>query len=154
MTTRPTEIEVSADDDLPALAISPEKVCFVIIKAREFDVKDVVTEPDPGSNPTDDLMIAVLEDRSDDPVVQELTSFISSLSEDEQIDLVALAWLGRDDNTIEDWSELRAEAARAHRTDNNHTANYLLGMPLLGDQLEEALSLFGQSCEDVEMNRL
>ena len=124
MTTRPTEIEVSPDDDLPALAISPEKVCFVIIKAREFDVKDVVTEPDDGSNPIDDRMIAVLEDRSDDPVVQELTSFISSLSEDEQIDLVALAWLGRDDNTIEDWSELRAEAARAHRTDNNHTANY------------------------------
>lgn len=154
MTTRPTEIEVSSDDDLPALTMSPEKVCFVIIKAREFDVKDVVTEPDPGSNPTDDRMISVLEDRSNDPVVQELTSFISSLSEDEQIDLVALAWLGRDDNTIEDWSELRAEAARAHRTDNNHTANYLLGMPLLGDQLEEALSLFGQSCEDVEMNRL
>ena len=154
MTTRPTEIEASPNDDVPDLAISPEKVCFVIIKAREFDVKDVVTEPDPGSNPTDDLMIAVLEDRSDDPVVQELASFISSLTEDEQIDLVALAWLGRDDNTIEDWSELRAEAARAHRTDNNHTANYLLGMPLLGDQLEEALSLFGQSCEDVEMNRL
>ena len=154
MTTRPTEIEVSPGDDLPALAISPEKVCFVIIKAREFDVKDSVTEPDAGSNPSDDKMIAVLEDHGDDPVVEELTSFISCPSEDEQIDLVALAWLGRDDNTIEDWSELRAEAARAHRTDNNHTANYLLGMPLLGDQLEEALSLFGQSCEDVEMNRL
>jgi len=152
MTIRPTEIEV--DDELPTLTISPEKVCFVIIKAREFDVKDIVTEPDSGSNPTDDRMISVLEDRSDDPVVEELTSFISSLSEDEQIDLVALAWLGRDDNTIEDWSELRAEAARAHRTRTNHTANYLLGMPLLSDQLEEALSLFRRSCDDVEMNRM
>ena len=28
----------------PALTISPEKVCFIIIKAREFDAKDVVTE--------------------------------------------------------------------------------------------------------------
>ena len=52
MTTRPTEIEVSPGDDLPALAISPEKVCFVIIKAREFDVKDAVTEPNAGSNPS------------------------------------------------------------------------------------------------------
>ena len=36
-------------DDESVLTISPEKVCFIIIKAREFDVKDVVTDPDPGS---------------------------------------------------------------------------------------------------------
>ena len=53
------------------LQISPEKVCFVVIKAREFDVKDAVTEPDPGSNPSDDQMVAVLEDHADDPVVEE-----------------------------------------------------------------------------------
>jgi Protein of unknown function (DUF3775) len=87
-------------------------------------------------------------------VVEELTSFISSLTEDEQIDLVALAWLGRDDNAIEDWQELRQEAARAHRSRTTQTAEYLLGMPLLSDQLEEALSLFGQSCEEFEANRL
>jgi hypothetical protein len=154
MAIRPKQIEETSRDDLPAVSISPEKVCFVIIKAREFDVKDAVTEPDAGSNPSDDKMISVLEDHGDDPVVEELTSFISSLSEDEQIDLVALAWLGRDDNAIEDWSELRAEAARAHRSRIRHTADYLLGMPLLSDQLEEALSLFGQSCEEFEINRL
>jgi hypothetical protein len=154
MAIRPTQIEPISGSDLPALAISPEKVCFVIVKAREFDVKDVVTEPDTGSNPTDDRMIAVLEDHRDDPVAEELTCFISSLSEDEQIDLVALAWLGRDDNTIEDWPELRAEAARAHSTRTTHTADYLLGIPLLGDQLEEALSLLGQSCQDFEADRL
>jgi hypothetical protein len=149
MATRqaPTQVERPVDD-LPVLFISPEKVCFIIVKAREFDVKDVVTEPDAGSNPSDDRMIAILEDHRDDPVVEELTSFISSLSEDEQIDLVALAWLGRDDNALEDWTELRAEATRLHRTGTTHTADYLLGMPLLGDELEEALSLLGYSCED------
>jgi hypothetical protein len=85
------------------LTISPEKVAFIIMKAREFDVKDPVTEPDVGSNPTDDENTAVLEDHRDDPVVEELTSLINSLSEDEQIDLVALAWLGRDDYTADDW---------------------------------------------------
>ena len=154
MPKQPERIEESPAEELPALAISPEKVCFVIIKAREFDVKDVVTEPDTGSNPSDDKMIAVLENHGDDPVVQELTSFISDLSEDEQIDLVALAWLGRDDNTIEDWAALREEAARAHSTRTTHTANYLLGTPLVSDYLEEGLSLFGQSCEDFEINRL
>jgi uncharacterized protein DUF3775 len=155
---RPKAIEEKKDQgsapELPALTISPEKVCFVIVKAREFDVKDTVTEPDTGSNASDDNMISVLEDHGDDPVLEELTAFISSLSEDEQVDLVALAWLGRDDNTIEDWEDLREEAARAHSTRTTHTADYLLGMPLLGDYLEEGLSLFGQSCGEYELNRL
>ena len=71
--------------------ISSEKVCFIIIKAKEYDAKDEITEPDPGSNPSDDKDAAVLEDHEGDPVVEELTSLIDSLSEDEQIDLVALA---------------------------------------------------------------
>ena len=154
MTKQPKRIEVRSSEELPSLAISPEKVCFVVVKAREFDVKDVVTEPDTGSNPSDDKMISVLEDHGDDPVVEELTSFISSMSEDEQIDLVALAWLGRDDNTIDDWQALREEAARAHSSRTTHTANYLLGTPLVSDYLEEGLSLFGLSCEDFEANRL
>ncbi len=130
--------------ELPEISISDEKLCFVIEKAREFDVKDVVTDPDPASNPADDAMIAVLEDHRDDPVVQELVAVITSMSVDEQIDLVALTWLGRGDGGVEDWKELRAEAARAH---NRHTARYLLGVPLLADYLGEAASLFGIECE-------
>lgn len=134
-----------------ALTISPEKVCFVIIKAREFDAKDEVTEDDPGSNPSDDRDAAVLEDHADDPVVEELTSFINALSEDEQVDLVALAWLGRDDYAATDWPAVRAEAADAH---TNRTAEYLLGMPMVGDFLEEGLALLGYSCEEFEIDRL
>ena len=132
-------------DNLPELSISEEKLCFIIAKAREFDVKDVVTDPDDASNATDDAMLSVLEDHKDDPVVQELAAVIFAMSEDEQIDLVALTWLGRGDGTIEDWSELRAEAARAH---NRRTASYLLGIPVLADYLEEAISQFGISCNE------
>lgn len=138
-------------NESPQLQISPEKVCFVIIKAREFDVKDLASEPDPGSNPADDKMIAVLEDHEDDPVTEEIRAAIDSMSEDEQIDLVALAWLGRGDYTADDWESVRADAASAH---NNRTASYLLGMPLLGDYLEEGLSLLGFTCEPYEINRL
>jgi Protein of unknown function (DUF3775) len=133
-----------ANQDFPEISISDEKLCFIIEKAREFDVKDVVTDPDSGSNPADDAMIAVLEDHRDDPVVQELIAVIKSMSVDEQIDLVALTWLGRGDGGLEDWQELRAEAARAH---NRRTAAYLLGIPLLADYLGEAASLFGIECE-------
>ena len=138
-------------EDTSTLTISPEKVCFIILKAREFDAKDEVTEPDPASNPSDDREAAVLEDHSDDPVVEEITSLINSLSEDEQIDLVALTWLGRDDYSAADWPAVRAEAARAH---NERTANYLLGTPLLADFLEEGLSMLGYSCTEFEMGRL
>ena len=135
----------------PELAISPEKVCYLVVKAREFEVKDAVTDPNSGSNATDDAMIAVLEDHRDDPTGAELRAFIGALSEDEQVDLVALAWLGRGDGTIADWKEIRAEASRAH---NNRTASYLLGMPLLPDHLEEGLSAFNCSCQEFEMGHL
>jgi hypothetical protein len=94
----------------PSLTIATEKICFIIVKAREFDVKDEVTDPDDASNATDDNMISVLEDHRDDPVANEIRGFIGAMNEDEQIDLVALTWLGRGDGTIEDWDELRAEA--------------------------------------------
>ncbi len=152
MRSNQTEPDEAYGDE--ALTISPEQVCFIIIKAREFDVKDANSELESGSNASDDRMISVLEDRRDDPVSQELASFIANMTEDEQIDLVALAWLGRDDNTIEDWPSIRQEAAGAHRSQAGGTARYLLGMPLLGDYLEEGLSMFGKSCEQFEIGRL
>src|SRR5258707_10081099 len=135
-------------DAIPTLSISTEKICFVVLKAREFDVKDADTSSDEdGSNPADDRMVEVLENRPDDPVDQELVAFIEAMSEDEQVDLVTLTWLGRGDGGLEDWDDLRAEAARVH---NRRTASYLLGIPLLPDFLEEALAAFGRSCKEFE----
>ena len=143
--------DIPDDTDAGVLTISPEKVFFVIVKAREFDAKDPVTDPNDGSNPTDDGAAAVLEDHRDDPTVQEIIAFINAMSVDEQVDLVALAWLGRDDYTAADWASVREEAAAAH---NRRTASYLLGMPLLGDVLEEGLALLGYSLEEFEKERL
>ncbi len=137
--------------DAPNLSISPEKVCYLIVKAREYDVKDEVTDPDPGSNASDDGMRAVLEDHGDDPVRREIVAFIHALNVDEQVDLVALTWLGRGDGDLDAWDELRGEAERAH---NKRTASYLLGIPLLGDYLEEGLAACGLSCEEFEEGRL
>lgn len=135
---------------VPPLSISTEKVCFVIIKSRAFAAKDVVTEPDRDLDAADDGMIEVLEDDTGDASAQEVSEFVAAMTEDEQADLVALAWLGRGDGTWEEWASLRSEALRSL---NGHTAEYLLGMPLASDYLEEALSLFGRSCGDEETNR-
>jgi hypothetical protein len=87
------------------------------------------------------------EDHSKRTDRSELSGFIRGLNEDEQIDLVALTWLGRGDGDLDNWRDLRAEASRAH---NARTASYLIGTPMLADYLEEALSQFGKSFEDFE----
>jgi len=53
--------ELPETTELPDLSISDEKLCFIIAKAREFDVKDVVTDAGDSSNPSDDMNRAVLE---------------------------------------------------------------------------------------------
>jgi hypothetical protein len=133
------------------LNVSTEQVCFIITKARQFEVKDLPTVSDPGSNESDDRMVGVLEARAGDPVAEEIRAFVEALDEDQQIDLVALAWVGRGDFGIGGWAEARAQAAAAH---NDRTADYLLGLPLLSEFLEDALSDCGKSCEDEEMGRL
>ncbi|ACB96270.1 DUF3775 domain-containing protein [Beijerinckia indica] len=131
----------------PNLSISPEKIGFIISLARQFDAKDVLTDVDSGSNPSDDGGVDILEDQANDPVQRELISFINDLNIDEQIELVALTWLGRGDDTVDGWSGLRRLAADAH---NERTATYLLGIPLLGDFLEEGATQCGYSVEDLE----
>jgi hypothetical protein len=130
---------------MPELAISADKVRFLIEKMREFDVKEASSDPDSGSNGADDNMIDVLADNGDDPVAHEITGFIDAMDEDEQIDLVALMRLGRGDGSIEDWDELRREAADGR---NTRTATYLLGEPLVSDYLAEGLDAFGLSWDD------
>lgn len=142
---------ISTEIDPPEVTIEPDTVCFLIVKAREFDVKDVRTVSNPGSNESDDHMVSVLEDNPDDPVEQELRAVINELNVDEKADLVAMMWLGRGDGGIEDWEALREEAARAR---SRRTAHYLLGIPLLADYLEEAMSIFGWSCADIEKDHL
>lgn len=134
------------DETLIDLSLPLETICMVIAKAREFDVKEGSTDPDASALDDDDIPAAALEDRPSDPVEQELRELISDLSEDGQIDLVALMWLGRDEGSVEDWAELRENAAQAH---NEHTAGYLCGTPLLPDYLEAGLSVAGLDCDDV-----
>lgn len=140
--------DISAPDTDPEafeLGIATDKVCFIVVKARQFDAKEGNADPNSGSDPPDDNFTDVLEDKPDDPVHRELTGFISSLDLEEQVNLVALAWLGRGTYDKSEWNEALSTARQEH---NNRTAQYLLGLPMLGDYLEEGLSQFGRSCSD------
>jgi hypothetical protein len=129
---------------MAGLEISPAKVGFVIVKAREIAAK--VAAWDDGATSDHDAD-SILESFSDDATQDQLKEFIRDLNVDEQASLVALAWIGRGSFTPEELDEALA-TARAEQ--NSRTDDYLLGMPLLPDYLEEGLDRLGYSVEDAE----
>jgi hypothetical protein len=135
----------------PELEIGLTKLCYIIIKAREFDAKVEPLEMEDGSNPTDDDEREILEDQPDDPTYQELFDALDNLNDDEQVELVALSWIGRGDFTAEEWN---AALVAARDASNERTAAYLIGTPNLADELEEGLAAFGLSCSETEMKHL
>ena len=131
---------------MPDLNISPEKVAWVIMRAREFEAK--VSAFDDGDPETaDEDGAGILENRADDSTISELTGFFQGLNDDEEVELVALAWIGRGTYSAEEWDEAVA-TARAER--NTRTERYLLGMPQLADYLEDGLDAIGISPADAE----
>lgn len=133
---------------MAGIEISPTKVGFVIVKAREYGAKVGAWDE---SATSDHDAESILEDFADDSTVAELIEFIRDLNVDEQLSLVALAWIGRGSFGADELADA-LETARAER--NNRTAEYLLGMPLLSDYLEEGLSALGYSVEDAEDDAL
>lgn len=133
------------------LTTSSEKVCFIIVKAREFDVKVDPSELEEGSNPSDDRDVEILEDQLDDSTQQELIDALEGLNQDELLDVVTLTWIGRGDFTAKEWDAARAEAEGMR---NKHIPSYLVETPLLADYLQEGLSSMGFSCDGVEKDHL
>jgi Protein of unknown function (DUF3775) len=133
---------------MAGLEISPAKVGFVIVKSREIAAK--VAAWDDGATSDHDAE-SILESFSDDATQDELMGFIRDLNEDEQASLVALAWIGRGSFGPDELEEALAMARAEH---TNRTDEYLLGMPLLPDYLEEALDRLGYSVEDAEDDAL
>lgn len=77
----------------------------------------------------------------------ELRGFIDRLSEDEQVALVAVMWIGRGSFEAEELDEALATARDEATTP---TADYLLGTPHLSDHLENGLDALGYSAMDDE----
>ena len=157
------------------LEMDVDKVCFVVVKMREYEEEGLIraeTEDDEvdldedaeeelgaaggldnadGEGDEDGEDDDPLESASEDGILEELTTFIRNLDEEEQIELVALTWLGRGDYEADQWSEATEAASERH---NKRTAEYLIGIPLLPDYLEEGLAAFDLSCVDFDESRL
>lgn len=131
--------------------IATDTVCRIVIKARQFDVKEGEVDPDEASNATDDGFTDVLEDDPDDPVYLELKSFIDGLDVDDQCELLALMWIGRGDYDQSEWGRA-FKLAQDERTER--TAEYLLGTPLLADLLSEGMAYYDMNCNELEREHL
>lgn len=131
--------------------LSLEKACFIVVKAREVDAQvDVGEEAEDASSPIDENEVEALAAGAGSVVQEELVTAIEELNEDEQAELVALALLGREDFSKEEWDDALEEAKTVA---GSGAADYLTGMPLLGDYLENGLDAFGLDCAQLdEMN--
>ncbi|MEO1639648.1 MAG: DUF3775 domain-containing protein [Pseudomonadota bacterium] len=93
------------------LSITADKLAEVIILARELDRAE-----------------------------NEFDGFVDQLTEDEQIALVAVFWIGRGSFEPADLEEALDTAAREATT---ATAHYLKGSPHLSDHLEAGMEALG-----------
>ncbi len=100
------------------LEISPHKVAQVILMSRELGRAE-----------------------------GELRAFIERMTEDEQAELVAIMWIGRESFDVEDIAEAIATAKAEASVP---CADYLLGTPHMSDHLENGLDALGISATDVE----
>lgn len=130
------------------LTIGPDTVRLFILKAKAISAA-MKADYDDGSEHEIELQDqardshqhdGLMEEESGDLTEQELRELISDLNEDEAAELIALAWLGRGDFDAREWPEAVAEARQRGR---RKTAEYLLGMPMLGAWLEEGLEAIG-----------
>ncbi len=130
------------------LTIGPDTVRLFIEKANAISaaVKDdyadgseheVELDGDTRDNHHHD---GLAEEKADNLMAEELRELINDLNVDEAAELIALMWIGRGDYDASEWSEALAEA---RQRGNRRTAKYLLGMPMLGDWLEEGLEAVG-----------
>jgi hypothetical protein len=129
------------------ITTSVEKLAYIIVKAREYDAQVLPEGLEDGSNAADDQQMGILEATPDNPTRAELRAALEDLNEDELVEVLALAWLGRGDYTAEEWPGALAAARAAH---DERAVTYLLETPNLGDLLEEGLAAFDISIIDEE----
>ena len=133
----------SDDDEEFDLGISLESIAAIVDAARAVQETE-----ESGADAREDEEEEGLDDEDDENMDEDaLRAFIAELNEDEQASLIALAWIGRGDYSGEEFEEARTLAKERNIRD---AAEYLLGIDLLGDILEEGLDELGLSLEDTD----
>lgn len=127
--------------------IAIDKVCDLIARVKAIDAKEGVTDPDSGSNPTDDGNVDMLTSNPDDLTEEEVREVVTGLNDDERANLIALVYIGRGDMEPQEWGDAVRLARDREASSSLSTADWLIGIPNLGDLLDEGLNALGRSCD-------
>jgi hypothetical protein len=128
---------------MPELRISTAKVCDFIEAARE--VAGLVP-PTTGDRTTtgDDSKLTTIEDNPGDSRWSQMREFLAGLNVAEQVDLLALIFIGRGDFEIGEWGDAVREAGdRIAERD----ADFMIGDAALPEYLGDGLNAFDRSCD-------
>ncbi|SEN64800.1 Protein of unknown function [Pseudorhodobacter antarcticus] len=93
----------------------------------------------------------IFQAREGHVAARELSAFIENLNVDEQAHLTAIAWIGRGSFEVEEYAEA-LHTARTEKT--TPTADYLMGMPHLAENLEAGLDAMGVDVDGEEEDLL
>jgi hypothetical protein len=127
--------------------VSADEVCFLAAKARAFSAKEAPPgDTAPASDSADEEQRSVLLDHAGDRTEEELRDAVGALNDDQLVEVMAIALIGRGDFGADDW---RAAIAAADDRFDIDAVERLVEMPLLADHLEAGLSALGFSCRDV-----
>lgn len=133
------------------LTITPDTVRLIVDKARTISAA-VKEDYDDGAEHEVELdgdahethhHDGLAEEETEDQTERELRQIVRELNVDEAAELIALAWIGRGDYEAAEFGDAIAEA----RQRDYKPVRYLLGMPMLGDWLEEGLEAIGVAPE-------
>lgn len=125
-----------------------DMICRIIQRARELEAQVPSVDPDNDDpvDDSDDEYDSIEEDMAESVVEDELRSAIEDLAEDQQIELYALAMVGRGTYDASEWDDARDEAGEAGA---EAAVDQLLDMPMLADYLDAGLAAFDISCEGI-----
>ncbi|HEU4499399.1 MAG TPA: DUF3775 domain-containing protein [Sphingomicrobium sp.] len=125
-----------------------ETLCRIILRAREYEAQ-VPTDYDGNEAPENvddegEETLSVLDDSLNTGVEEELIAAIDDLAEDQQVELLAFAWVGQGVYDASDWDEAIEEAASV-----GNIGEELMEMPMLASVLEAGMAAFDLSCDGI-----
>jgi len=128
------------------LATPLDLICRLIVRARENEAQVTAIETEEDPDPTDsDDSFAVLEDEANEVVEEEMLGLLEDLADDQQAEVLALAWVGRGTYDASEWDDALAEA---NELDQDKVTE-LMEMSMLAGYLDAGLAAFDLSCDGV-----
>ncbi|MBP8235612.1 MAG: DUF3775 domain-containing protein [Rhizorhabdus sp.] len=129
------------------LTVSLEDICRLIVRAREMEAQVPAIETEEDADPTDsDDPMAVLEDEANEAVEEEIRALIEDMADDEQVEVLALALVGRGTFDASEWDEALEAAGEQ---DAEPVVDQLMEMPMLAGYLDAGLAAFDLSCAGI-----